>query len=341
MPLSNALGRDLATDDASSFRLGGDAIWLLTGRDLRAAAQEYDEQLARLPVGLRARFEEEQAAFAVVAHRWLARYNQSLEDRLRGYVAIGHALGFEYPWPVVAVLGVLQVKTGVLRSEALRLAGAAVPSLLEVGDWMQDVLRRTNRTIFADSVPTVLLALRCCSLRSAGDQELAQALLDGPPFPAMDDESRAVARRLYDALGVESPDARFRVLADLTLLHFDREQAVFTAGMGSTRSGASPRWSTLKQRLTRMSTVNAPAVRDGRFRFAAYELPKGFDVRDHRSRAEQFGRAFVRSITSNLEVYRVAAGEVLRRFDGGELPRYPEGGARLLPWSQVLAAAAK
>src|SRR5688500_9343009 len=143
MPLSDALLRAMQKDDASSFRLGGDGLWVLTGADLRAAAREYDAALALLPPSLRPRVEEEQASFAVVAHRWLCTYNHSLEDRLRGYVAMGRALGFEYPWPVVAVLGVLQVKGGVRRSEAIRLAGAAVPALADIGDWMQDVFRRT------------------------------------------------------------------------------------------------------------------------------------------------------------------------------------------------------
>jgi hypothetical protein len=336
MPLSDALLRAMQVDDASSFRLGGDGLWVLTGTDLRAAAREYDAALARLPIRLRPRVEEEQSAFALVAHRWLARYNHSLEDRLRGYVAIGRALGFEYPWPVVAVLGVLQVKGGVRRSEAIRLAGAALPALGDIGDWMQDVFRRTNRAIFADSVPTALLALRCCALRSQGDVALAEALLSGPFLPAMDVESRRLARELYEALGMSRGAERFRALAELTVRHFDREQAIFTAGMGAVRSGMGPAWSPLKVRFTRLSSVDAPTARNGKLRFARFALPKNFDVRDHRTRAEQFGRAFVGAITTTAEIYAVAVREVKRRFNGGqEVPRYPDGPPRLESWDRV------
>lgn len=336
MPLSDALVRGMKADDASSFRLGGDGLWLLTGKDLREAAREYDAALALLAPSLRTRVEEEQAAFALVAHHWLARYNHSLEDRLRGYVAMGRALGFEYPWPVVAVLGVLQVKGGVRRSEAIRLAGAAVPALADIGDWMQDVFRRTNRAIFADSIPTALLALRCCGLRADGDSALADALLEGPFLPAMDVESRALARGLYDALGIARGEQRFRALAELTVRHFDREQAVFTAGMGAVRSGAAPAWPPLRERFTKLASVDAPTTRGGKFRFERFPLPAGFDVRDHRSRAEQFGQAFVGAITTSVDVYAIAVGEVKRRFkDGREVPRYPEGAARLLPWTRI------
>ncbi|MBS1151789.1 MAG: hypothetical protein H6Q89_3487 [Myxococcaceae bacterium] len=339
MPLCDALVRAMQAVDASSFRLGGDGLWLLTGADLRQAAREYDAALALLPPGLRERVVEEQEAFALVAHRWLARYNHSLEDRLRGYLAIGRALGFEYPWPVVAVLGILQVKGGVRRSEVIRLAGAAVPALGDVGDWMQDMFRRTNRAVFADSVPTALLALRCCSLRSRGDPELAEAMLSGPFLPAMDVETRKLARGLYDALGIACGDERFRALAELTERHFEREQAVFTAGMGSVRSGMGPAWSALRQRFTRLSSILAPTAHRGKFRFSRYALPKDFDVRDHRARAEHFGRAFVVAITTSVEAYAVAVREVQRRFRASpEGPRFAEGAAHLLAWERVSRA---
>ncbi len=201
---------------------------------------------------------------------------------------------------------------------------------------MQDVFRRTNRAIFADSVPTALLALRCCALRTTGDSELAEALLGGPFLPAMDAESRKLARGLYDALGIARGEERFRALADLTLSHFDREQAVFTAGMGALHSGEAPKWPAIKVRFTRLSSVDAPTARNGKFRFARYDLPKDFDVRDHRARAEHFGRAFVGAITPSVAVYGVAVAEVKRRFGGGrEVPSYPDGGPRLLGWGRI------
>ena len=182
---------------------------------------------------------------------------------------------------------------------------------------------------------------RACQLWSRGrrGQAATETPLEGPLLPAMDEESRGRARKLYDALGIEGAEQRFRALADLTAAHFDREQAVFTAGMGATRSGAAPRWPPLKERLTRLTTVNAPTVREERLKFEAWSLPKGFDVRDHQARAEQFGRAFVRSITGSIDVYRVAAAEVIRRYDGSEPPRYINGSARLLDWDAVVSAA--
>ena len=190
--------------------------------------------------GLRPRLEEEHTALARAAHTWLSKFNGNLEARLRGYSAIGRAFAWELPWPAVAILGVLRVKGGVRQSEAVRLLGLAAAEVGEIGDWIQDVLRRTNRGIFADSVPCALWALRCAALRAEGNHA-PQALLDGPLPPAMDAESRSLARGLAEALAETDGASRFRAMAAVTLRQFDREQAVFTAQMGARREGAGPR----------------------------------------------------------------------------------------------------
>ena len=333
MPLSEALERHLDRADASGFQLAGEGLWLLTGADLRRAAREYDERLATIPLELRARVESEHQAFGVTAWRWLERYNKSLEDRLKGYLAIGRALSFEYPWPVIAVLGVLTVRGGVRQSEGMRLLGAAIPGMLEVGDWMQDVLRRTNRGIFADSVPTTLLAVRCHALRESGEAPLAEALLSGPHLPAMDDESQSLARALYQSLAVPNGAARFRALVELTLKQFDREQAIFTAQIGARRGGAIPVWPERFARVTRLKSVDAPRIEAQALKFRSYPLPAGFDIRNHRARTERFGHAFVTAVTGTIGDYKVAVEEVMKRYGRSSPPRFDDGIARLPAWA--------
>jgi len=337
MPLADALCRTLPLADASSFRLAGEELWLVTGADLRKAADEWSLALERVPAALRARLEEEHAGLARAAHLWLRTFNGSLEARLRGYAAIGRAFAWELPWPAVAILGVLRVKGGVRQSEAIRLAGLAASEVGEIGDWIQDVLRRTNRGIFADSVPCALWALRAASLRASGEGELAQALLDGPLPPAMDEESRRIARGVEAALQLEDGDARFAALAAMTLQQFDREQAVFTAQMGAHREGEGPAWTGLQRFFTRMTSVDAPVVERGRLRSRAYRFPGGFDVRDHRARSEHFARAFVTSVTGSAADFRVAVAEVVRRWPPGAPPAYARGRPALPAWSAVAA----
>ena len=48
--------------------------------------------------------------------------------------------------------------------------------------------------------------------------------------------------------------------------------------------------------------------------FRAYKLPSGFDIRDHQTRVEHFGRAFVASVTSDREDYDAAVRYVIDRF---------------------------
>ncbi|MBX7101461.1 MAG: hypothetical protein K1X89_27345 [Myxococcaceae bacterium] len=336
MTLHRALGKAMAEKDASSHQLSGEALWLLTGADLRRAADEYQAQLSALPPKVRARVEEEHERFAPLAHRWLERFNRSLETRLQGYAAMGSLLAWEYPWPVVAILGVLVVRDGMRRTEALRLIGSAVQPVMEVGDWMQDVLRRTNRGIFGDSIPTTLFAVRCHHLRLSGEAEVAQALLDGPLPPAMDEESRALMRGLYDALGLVEGEARFRALAELTFRHFDREQSVFTAQMGAKRSEVTaPPSSFLASQLTKLPFVDAPRIVKGKLRFGTYKLGFDFNVRDHAQRCERFGAAFVRAVTGTSDDYRAATAYVTERFGPSAPPHFAPGVARLPPWSRA------
>src|SRR5262245_4853914 len=86
-----------------SFQLMGEDLWLATGRDLVRAAERYRDELARVPIELRERFEEEQRALAVEANEWLRKYNRSVHTRVAGYLALGFRMDFAYPWPVVAI----------------------------------------------------------------------------------------------------------------------------------------------------------------------------------------------------------------------------------------------
>ena len=338
MPLADALRRTLPAADASSFRLAGEELWLVTGADLRRAADEWSLALGRVPTALRPRLEDEHAGLARAAHHWLTMFNGNLEARLRGYAAIGRAFAWELPWPAVAILGVLRVKGGVRQSEAIRLAGLAASEVGEIGDWIQDVLRRTNRGIFADSVPCALWALRAATLRASGDAELANVLLEGPLPPAMDDESRRIARGIEAALQLDDGDARFRALAAMTLQQFDREQAVFTAQMGAHREGEGPEWNGLRRWFTRMSSVDAPVVEGGKLRSRVYRFPSHFDVRDHRARSQHFAQAFVTSVTGSAADFRVAVAEVIRRWPPGAPPAYAHGRPALPRWEAVAAA---
>lgn len=338
MPLIDAL-RDTLDGDPASFRLMGEDLALLTGPHLRAAAAAYDEALARLEPAVRPRFAAEQAALQLRATAWLRRHNRSLLGRISGYLELGRVCRFEYPWPVVAILGICQVMAGLRRN---RLQGLAAPLLARLGvpalerlvDRSDDVLRRTNRGIFADSVPTVLLGLRAHELRAAGDVALADALLRGPLPPIFDEHSRDLAIRLGRGLAISDPADRFAALADLTLHHFDREQAIFTHHMGAASADKPSHRgfaATLMRWLTAADSVLAPAVVPGphgrRLEFRPYPLPPGFDMRDHHARVAVFGRAFVSSITADIADYRIATQYVLTRF-GRPGERAP-GGAPL------------
>src|SRR5262249_20739096 len=146
----------------------------------------------RVPAALRGRVEEELTALQRDAHRFVRKYNRSVHHRLAGYVELGRRCRFAYPWPVVAILGIEQGMEGMRQNRMYGLVGEAArrlgwAALAQLTDGSEDVLRRTNRGIFADSVPTVLLALRADELRRAGEAALAEALVEGPLPPTFDE----------------------------------------------------------------------------------------------------------------------------------------------------------
>src|SRR5262249_2764882 len=113
----------------ASFQLMGEDLALVLGADLAAAGAEYEEQLAKLPASVRTRFAEEQQKLAREAHTFLRKYNRSVMTRLDGYLALGRRCDFEYPWPVVAMLGIVQVLTGLTRNRLYGLLGPTVRQL--------------------------------------------------------------------------------------------------------------------------------------------------------------------------------------------------------------------
>lgn len=305
--LIDELRRRLGTPAASSFQLMGEALQLITVEDLRAAVTAHD---AAIPMALRAELLAEEAALAAESHRWLAKYNRSLYGRIAGYLAIGEQMAFSYPWPVVAVLGLVQVIGGMDRARVYGLAGRLASrfgydTLEKLGDGSEDVLRRTNRGIFADSIPTVLRALRAEALIGLGKVALADALIDGTAAVLWDAESRALCRAIVDGLLLPDETARFRALSATTLRHFAREQAIFTHQIGSTRR---------TRKLPVAKTLPAPRIVDGELAFKPFKLPPAFDFRDHDTRVEAFGRAFVTAVTGSLADYRVASEWVRTRF---------------------------
>jgi hypothetical protein len=318
--------------EPASFQLMGEDLALLPGAALRAAAARYDEELERaVRPELRAGFERAQAAILREAHGWLVRHNASLHTRVAGYLRLGELCAFEYPWPVVAILGICQVRLGLARAHLWGLLGPTVTrlgsrGLEQLAEGLDDVLRRTNRGIFADSVPTVLYGWRCHELRAAGEAPLAEALLDGPLPPVLDGESRAVARGLYDAMAEPDAGRRFERLGALTLRHFGREQAIFSHHLGPLRTSRRAPTVTTRalRRLVRLRAVPAPVIeRDAagrrRLRFRDFALPPGFEMRAHEARVEAFGRAFVTSVTRDRADYEAAVAYVRAEF--GRAPR--------------------
>lgn len=321
--LIDALRRRLDDPDAHSFQLLGEDVLALTGGDLSEAAAAWRAALERVAAPLRARVEEELAALQRDAHRFVRRYNVSVHARVAGYVELGRRCRFAYPWPVVAILGIEQVLEGMRHNRLYGLVGDAARrlgwrALARLTDGSEDVLRRTNRAIFADSAPTVLFALRAHALRSGGDEPLARALLDGPLPPTFDGECRALARSLYEGLALGDGEERFAALARLTERHFAREQAIFTYQIGPAPARAQP---LVLRHLLAIRSVPAPVVAGGRVRLAPYALPSGFDLRDHTARVALFGRAFVDAVTRTRADYRVAVAHVVRRWGrAGERP---------------------
>ncbi|MDB4962200.1 MAG: hypothetical protein JWP01_2199 [Myxococcales bacterium] len=305
--LIDALRRRLGAPTAASFQLMGEDLQLLTLEDLgvAVAAQE-----AAIPEDLRADVLAEERALAAESHRWLTKFNRSLYGRIAGYLALGKRLDFRYPWPVVAILGIVQVIGGMDRARVYGLAGRIASrfgfdSIEKLGDGSEDVLRRTNRGIFADSVPTVLRALRAVELHREDKSDVAEALIEGHGAVLWDEESRALCRSLVEGLQLADEAGGFRALAAVTQRHFAREQAIFTHHIAS-RSRT--------RKLPAVKAVDAPVIERSRLAFRPFALPAGFDLRDHAARVDAFAEAFVSSVTGSLADYRVATEWVVRRF---------------------------
>lgn len=305
--LIDALRARLAEPAAPSFRLMGEDLQLLTLAD---ALDALAAQAAAIPSHLRDELVTEERALAAEAHRWLRKYNRSMHGRVAGYLELGHRCTFRYPWPIVAILGIVQVMSGMDRARVYGLAGRLASRigyafLEQLGDASEDILRRTNRGIFADSVPTVLRALRAEELRAAGKRELADALIDGRAALLWDQESAALCRAIADGLAIADEQARFAALAATTLRHFDREQAIFTHHIAARSK---------RRKLPSAKTLPAPVVDGAKLAFRSFKLPPGFDLRDHDARVAAFGAAFVTSVTGSLADYRVARDWVVTRF---------------------------
>lgn len=302
---------------AGSFRLMGEDLALVGVAELRAALAASDAALARLAPAARDELLTEEHALAAEAHEWLTRHSRSVNARVIGYLELGKRCDFAYPWPVVAILGIQQVITAMHQNRIYGLAGRAAARLgwgkyERLADRSEDVLRRTNRGIFADSVPTVLRVLRADALRRAGKVAVADALVDGIAAPLWDDELRALARTIADGLAIADAGARFTALAAATLQHFGREQAIFTHHMGVLRDPPPG------EKRPAMREVLAPAIERGRggkrLVFRPYRLPPGFDMRDHDARVRELGQAFVASVTRDPDDYRVATAWVVDRL---------------------------
>jgi len=305
--LIDALRARLAEPTAPSFRLMGEDLQLLTLAD---ALDALTAQAAAIPPAVRDELVVEERALAAEAHRWLRKYNRSMHGRVAGYLELGRRCAFRYPWPVVAILGIVQVMSGMDRARLYGLAGRLASRFgyaffEQLGDASEDILRRTNRGIFADSVPTVLRALRAEELRAAGKRELAAALLDGRAALLWDAASSALCRAIADGLAIVDEGARFAALAEATLRHFDREQAIFTHHIAARSK---------RRKLPSAKSLPAPIVDGAKLAFKPFRLPPGFDLRDHDARVAAFGAAFVTSVTGSPADYRVATDWVLAKF---------------------------
>ena len=314
----------LRLPNARSFQLFGEDLVLVGGDDLVAVAQSWQRQLdERVPASLHAAFLREQAAMASEAAGWLRRYNISLHDRIRGYLELAERVEHAYPWPIVAILGLMEVRSSLARLGALT-AGSPLLARFGAARWAAitdrtlDALRRTNRGIFADSVPLVLYALHVRALERTGQLELARALVEGPLPPTWDAAQRLTLERLLAGLAEPDRERRFRALAELTLEQFEREQQVFTHHLGGDRpsSGQAPRQpprgpSAWLQRWLAPPAVSAPRIEGNavarRLVFAPTPLPPGFDLRDHAARVELFSELFVRSVLRSRADYEAAA----------------------------------
>jgi hypothetical protein len=315
----------LEQDDLPGYRLQGEDLVVLGPERLRRAADHYDAELEKfVPPSLREKVTAERVALLSEAHAFVTRYNDAIFNRIAGYLELGRRIEFEYPWPVVAILGICQVLGTVRRVHALGLVGAGLERLgysrlAMAAEKSDDVLRRTNRGIFADSVPTVLYALRCRELALGDRGDLSRPLLDGPCPVWMDAESQKLARALVEGLAIHDADQRFQALSALTLRHFAREQAIFSFHMGLSRARRPvTRPPSGIARLFEARSLSAPKIVDTRHGrklvFARFPLPEGFTISDHEARVRVLGDAFVRSVTRSRADYRLAVEYVQGRF---------------------------
>jgi hypothetical protein len=189
----------------------------------------------------------------------------------------------------------------------------------KVSDRVSDVLRRTNRGIFFDSIPTTLYAAFVHQQHLSGDLAMADMLVDGPLPPLMDDESRGQVHRVASAFRIEDGEKRYRELCNITHEQFDREQAIFTWHLGAHRTQPpdSP-----PHPMNQPKSVLAPQIQASQLTFKPHKLPSDFDMRDHGKRVRHFGEAFVSSVTSSPHNYQVAVEWVVNRYGNGDpLPK--------------------
>ena len=138
-----------------SFRLAGEDLIVLSPDRLRPAAEAYERELAEsIPVSLRGAVVREQGTILKQAHELVRRYNSGIHERIQGYVELARRVELEYPWPVVAILGILEVKRTLSRVHLFGWLGLSAErlgyrELTRAAERMDDVLRRTNRGIFA------------------------------------------------------------------------------------------------------------------------------------------------------------------------------------------------
>src|SRR5258706_9303877 len=111
--LVDVLRRRLAPEEVHSFQLMGEDLAILTASELGEAADAWERELDRVPAPVRPRFVEAQTTLQRESHRFLRKYNRSVHTRIAGYVELGRRVRFEYPWPVVAILGIEQVLSGI------------------------------------------------------------------------------------------------------------------------------------------------------------------------------------------------------------------------------------
>ncbi len=303
--------RELLDQQVESFRVYGEDLIVMTPDRLARAASRHQQELEkRVPQSLREPLIRAQRDVLTQAHTFVVRYGASIHTRIRGYLVLGERMKFEYPWPVVAVLGLHEVLRSLVRVHGLGvvafgLARVGIPALSERIERVDDVLRRTNRGIFLDSVPTVLYALHALELERAGESAVSRLMLEGSCPIVMDEHALGLARSLVAGLRMEDPETRFAALAELTLVHFAREQAVFSHHLGARRAPVGR-----LERLLSARHIVAPRVEgrpgERRLVFRPSPLPAGFDLLDHDARVRVFGEAFVSSVTRSREDYRVA-----------------------------------